>query len=63
MVSVGTKALLTKVSGNITIKPVHCAASILLTTRPIMADIQEMASENRIASPNTNIHSVGPATG
>ena len=63
IVSVGTKALLTKVSGKMTKKPVHCAASMLLTSRPMIADIQEIASEKRIASPNTNTHSVGPATG
>ena len=63
MVSVGTKALLTKVSEKMIIKPVHCAASMLFTSRPMIADIQEMASEKRIASPNINNHSVGSATG
>ncbi len=63
MVSVGTKAPLTNVNGKMTIKPVHCAASMLLTSRPMIADIQEIAREKRIASPNTKTQSVGPETG
>lgn len=34
-------------------KPIHCAASMLLTSRPIIADIQEIAREKRIDSPKT----------
>lgn len=63
IVSDGTNALLTNVSGNMTIKPVHCAASMLLTSRPIMADIQDIASEKRIASTNTKTQSTDSATG
>ena len=52
MVSVGTKAALTKVNGNIIMNPAHCAASTLLTRRPMIADIQELAIYIWLGSPN-----------
>jgi hypothetical protein len=43
MLCVGTNALLAKVNGKSQIKPADWAASTLLTTNPIVAEIQENA--------------------
>ncbi len=43
MLFVGTKALLAKVKGKSQIKPADCAASTVLTNRPMVADIHEKA--------------------
>ena len=46
MPSVGTNALLAKVSGKINTKLIHCTASGLLATIPIIADSHEKAKVN-----------------
>ena len=43
MLAVGTKALLAKVKGKSQMKPADCAASTLLTDRPMVAEIHEKA--------------------
>src|SRR5260370_24700603 len=43
MVSTGTNALLANVNGKSQMKPADCAASTLLTDKPIVAEIQEKA--------------------
>ena len=58
--SVGTKMLLVKVSGKITMKPKICTFSGSLTSTPTSTEIQDAASVNASSSANAASTPSGP---